>query len=77
MTKAFSNSPDTFGMASDRLKDDKDLILKLMEINLRIVAYMSDRLKDTPEIFIKAAKKRSWTFVYASDRLKDDFETVK
>lgn len=63
---------------SDRLRDDKDFILKLMEIR-RDVLYKaaSKRLRDDEDVILKSLKYKKDSLYYASERLKDDKEFVK
>jgi hypothetical protein len=58
--------------ASDRLKDDKDLVLAIVEVNPSALIYASKRLKDDETVVLAAVKKNAICLVYASARLRSD-----
>jgi hypothetical protein len=70
--------------ASDRLKNDKEFVLKLIEewkADIQIQAqfclrYASDRLKNDKDVVLAAVKKDGFFLEFASDRLKGDKEVV-
>jgi CxxC motif-containing protein len=63
--------------ASDRLKDDKAIVLTAVNQNGRSLEYASDRLKDNEEIVLSAVKRDGTALQYASERIKNDKEIVK
>ena len=71
-------------MASARLKDDKEFILKLIEewkSELRpepqvCLRYASDRLKNDKDVVLAAVRKDGFCLEYASESLRGDKEVV-
>ena len=64
--------------ASERLKDDKEIVLTSLRRNDGgALQYASERLKDDKEIVLTAVKQPGWWVLkYASERLKDDKEVA-
>jgi len=68
--------------ASERLKDDRNFVLKVIRENPWALEYASERLKDDRELVLDAIKLDqlkwgSWSpFSYASERLRNDKEFV-
>jgi hypothetical protein len=62
--------------ASEKLKDDKQLVLTIVKKNGFVLAYSSERLKDDKEVVMAAVQTDGWSLQYASDRLKDDYDVV-
>ena len=61
--------------ASDRLKNDPDFMLDIMEEKC-LVVFASDELKNDPEFILRAMKRHPEAFTYASNDLKHDREFV-
>jgi len=63
--------------ASERLKDDRELVKMAVDKFHEALQYASERLRDDREI-VKLASGKHWRgFQYASERLKDDRGMVK
>lgn len=60
----------------ERLRDDKEIVLKSIEKNPENFVYVSDKLKDDKELVLATIKIDKCFFHYASNRLKDDKEVV-
>ncbi|MBU6149728.1 MAG: F-box protein, partial [Verrucomicrobia bacterium] len=83
---AHGKHPEYINCASDRLKDDKEFILKMIEEWTQISGrspnvcwafrYASDRLKDDKDVVLAAVQKDGITLEVASDRLKEDKDVV-
>lgn len=62
--------------ASDRLKDDFDMVMEAIKLTVNgefgYLNSISDRLKDDKDIITEAIKRDKTTYEYASDRLKED-----
>ena len=63
--------------ASDRLKDNGDIIKLVVEKNGIALQYASDRLKDNDNIVKLAVEKNGIALQYASDRLKDNDDILR
>jgi hypothetical protein len=61
-------------LLSDELKNDKDIVSKIIGIDPYAIRYASDRLKDDEEILIKAMSKDPSLIDNASPRLRVDKE---
>lgn len=71
--KQTKQTPGSFKFASDRLKDDKNVVCDIVKNCGAALEYASDRLKDDPEVVILAMKNNPyWAFISASDRLQED-----
>ena len=68
--------PKYIKSASDRLKDDEEFVLAVLEKNKDALKYASDRLKDSKEFVLAALEKNKDALKYTSDRLKDSKEVV-
>lgn len=57
---------------SDRTRnnDNKDLVVRCLTANGRLLGKVSARLRDDPEVVVAAIKSDSLAYEYASDRLK-------
>lgn len=62
--------------ASDRLKNDKEIVLEAVKANGYALQFASDELKSDKEIVLKAVKESGYALKYASDELKNDIEIV-
>ena len=58
--------------ASERLKDDHEIVLAAVTQNAWALAYASERLKDDRDFVLAAVTRNGWGLDYASERLKDD-----
>ena len=65
-----------FSIFSERIRDHRPLMLKLLNNNGYQLRNVSERLKDDKELALLAIKSRPHSFEYVSDRLKDDRELV-
>ena len=59
-------------LASDPLKDDKEVVLKAVGLSGSSLRYASERLKDNREVVISAINNSSKAFEFASPRLQND-----
>jgi hypothetical protein len=59
-------------LASDPLKDDKEVVLKAVGLSGSSLRYASERLKDNREVVISAINNSSEAFEFASPRLQND-----
>ena len=69
-----SNENILFKLASDNLKNDFDIVSKIIEKDYRIYYYISDELKEKKEIVFKVLEKDYNSFFTLSDELKNDNE---
>ena len=71
-------SQDSFILkyVSDKLKDDKEVVIEAIKRNGLALEFASDRLKDDKDIVIEAVKNNGFALEFASDRLKNDKEIV-
>ncbi len=69
---------DEYGIAllyaSDRLKNNKEFMLQVVDINIKSLEYLGDKLRNDSDFILKAFEKDSRSLEYASDRLKNDEE---
>lgn len=63
-----------FCNVSDRLKNDKNFVLKVMQINGLLLKDLTDKFKDDEEIVFTAVKDNRLAFEYASERLRNNRE---
>ena len=63
--------------ASERLKDDYDLVYKAVKVDALNLQYASDRLKDNRDIVLRAIKTYSGVLEDASTRLQKDEELIR
>ena len=61
--------------ASDRMKDDPDVVLAAVKKNGLALEWAASLQNDT-EVVLAAVKQRGWALQFASDRLKNDKEVV-
>ena len=74
---AIINNSNAFIFASDKLKDNKEIVLELINQcslffnvgNINFLQYISDRLKNDKEIILKAIQKNINAIVFASNEL--------
>ena len=59
-------------LASDPLKDDKEVVSKAVGLSGSSLRYASERLKDNREVVISAINNSSKAFEFASPRLQND-----
>ena len=62
--------------ASERLRDDKDVVLAAVKEDGHTLQFVSDRLRDDKDVVMAAVKQEGYILDYASSRLKDDEEVV-
>jgi len=62
--------------ASNRLKDNYEIVLNAVRQEGVSLEYASDRLKDNREIVVEAIKNSEYAFRYASERLKNDISII-
>lgn len=78
MLEAVKKDSYSLSAASDRLKDDKDIILAAVNNGgIHTLSYASERLRDDKEVVLTAVIKNPESLQYASDRLKDSELIVK
>lgn len=69
---------DNFGLslshASDRLRNDKEFMLKVADVNIKALKFLSDRLKNDSDFILKAFEKDNRSLEYASSELKANKE---
>ncbi len=63
--------------ASESLKDNKDLVLAVIQVDYRALCFASDRLKNDEEVVFVAVRQNSRALKHASERLKGDKDTVR
>ena len=63
--------------ASDRLKDDKDVVMTAVKNNGFAIQYASDRLKNDIEVVREASNTYLYTFDYVGNKFKEQFPTIK
>ena len=63
--------------ASDRLKNDKDFVLKLVKRNGCELYGASNKLRNDKEIVLEACKQDKNAFNYAGDKIKEQYSTVE
>ena len=69
-------NPEDYWMAPEYLRDDKELMLEVIDKNKGHIYYLSDRLKDDEEVVLKALIKSPSSVEFISDRLRDDREFI-
>lgn len=78
--EAVKKSTIDFYNVSDRLKNDKEFILKAIEsaVNHRVFIYkiLSKELRDDKELLLEILKSAGFAIINASDRLKNDKEVA-
>ncbi|MFZ2719188.1 MAG: DUF4116 domain-containing protein [Candidatus Absconditicoccaceae bacterium] len=62
--------------ASDKLKDDENIVLSAVKKNGYNIKYASEKLKDNKEMVLAAINENPHALEYVSDRLKDDENIV-
>ena len=60
----------------EKIKDNKEVMLKAVQIDGYTYCYISDRLKKDKEILIEAVKNYGYALEWASDELKNDKDIV-
>lgn len=69
------NYKDTeFNNVSERLRNDRNFVLKVMQINGLLLQNLADKFKDDDEIVFTAVKDNRLAFEYASERLRNNKE---
>lgn len=72
--KAVSCSPYALMHASDRLKNDIDIVKAAIFFNPYSLQYVAEKFKNNKELVSAAIESDPSVFMFASDRLKDDYE---
>lgn len=72
MKAIFLFNDSVFSYVSDRLKNDRKFIFKMMEQNVNILEYGPEKYKNDDEIMYKAIGISGYIARIASDRLKND-----
>lgn len=67
----------TLRYASDKLKDDKDLIMDCAKVDGQILYYASKRLRDDKEVVLTAVTQKPLIVKYASAKLRADIDVAK
>lgn len=69
---------DSYGLslshASDRLRDDEEFMLQVVDVNIKALKHLSDRLKNNSDFMLKAFDKDNRSIEYASNELKSNKE---
>jgi hypothetical protein len=65
-----------YSVASDRLKNDRETVLKATQYDRNAFKYANDLLKNDKNIVFQAIKNHIDIFRYASDKIKNDREFV-
>jgi hypothetical protein len=67
-----------FASLSDQLKDDKDIVLKVVHRYGDAIKHASERLRDDREVVLKAVQNHHNEFLlqYVSERLRNDEEII-
>lgn len=78
MLKQVAKNPFNLQCASDRLKNDKDIVLSAMEKtnDQRLLQFAGNQIKDDKDFILLAVSKNGWNLQHASDRLKNDLDVV-
>ena len=63
-----------YAYASDKLHDDRDLMLEAVKIDGQSLYYASENLRDDKEVVLEAVKNKGLIYKYASLRLRNDKE---
>ena len=73
---AMGKSGDAINFMDDKLFDDRDFVLKLVEVRNSAFRYSNKKFFDDKEIILKAVKTNGNALRFATKKLKDDEETV-
>ena len=65
-------NPNVFGYASDRLKDDKEVLLKAAKNDGQSLYFASQSLRADKEVVLEAVKNKAIILKYASKELRND-----
>lgn len=71
------DTEELLSYASDRLKDDYDVVYKAVKVDALNLQYASDRLRDDRDIVLRAIKTYGGVLEDASDRLQKDDELIR
>lgn len=72
-----SCSPYALMHASDRLKNDEDIVRAAISFSAYSLQYAPEKFKDNKELVLKAIVSDPSVFMFASGRLKDDYEIAE
>ncbi len=67
----------TIAYASDKLKDDKDLMMECAKEDGQALYFASQRLRDDKELVLLAVEQKWMIIKYASLRLRNDKDVAK
>ena len=67
----------TLAYACDKLKDDRDLMMKCAKEDGQVLYYASQRLRDDKELVLLAVEQKWMIIKYASLRLRNDKDVAK
>ena len=65
-----------FAYADDKIKANRDLILKCAKVDGQVLYYASEDLRDDKEVVIAAVSNKSLITKYASKRLRSDTDVA-
>ncbi len=69
---------DSYGLslshASDRLRNDEEFMLQVVDVNIKALKHLSDKLKNNSDFMLKAFDKDNRSIEYASNELKSNKE---
>jgi hypothetical protein len=66
-----------FAYADDKIKANRDLILKCSKVDGQVLYYASKELRDDKEVVLAAVSNKSLITKYASKRLRADVDIAK
>lgn len=75
--RSLSKSPKFDSFEFKHYYDDKEVVLKAVEMNGNNLEHASDRLKDDKEVVLKSIQYNGLCLSHAGEKLKDDREVVK
>jgi hypothetical protein len=61
---------------SDKVKNNKEIVLALIKINWFVLQYANEELKNDKEVVMEAVKQNGWALQFASNELRSDKEVV-
>lgn len=79
MIKFIEYHPNWLGLVSERLRDNEEFLLNILQKNIDIGGfdYISDRLKNDKEFALKVMKINCKMLLYFSEEIKNDQEFIK
>lgn len=76
LLQLISIRPYALSLGSEKLRDDKDVVMAAIMADGTVLQHASDRLRDNREVVMKAIAKNSTALEFASNNLRDDREVV-